>query len=87
MQQSDSYNQKTFLTPSRKSLSTIYRSFFKSNLDFADMIYGKSFYQSFKEKIEMVEYKAALVIIGTIKGTSSDRLYQELGSGFLADRR
>ena len=87
MQQSDSYNQKTFLTPSRKSLSTIYKSFFRSNLDYSDMIYDKSFYQSFKEKIEMVEYKAALVIIGTTKGTSSDRLYQELGSGFLGDRR
>ena len=32
-----------------------------------------------KEKIEMVQYKAALMIIGVIKGTSRGRLYQELG--------
>ena len=35
----------------------------------------------------MVQYKAALVITGAIKGTSRDRLYQELGLESLADRR
>ena len=35
----------------------------------------------------MVQYKPALVITGAIKGTSRDRLYQELGLEPLADRR
>ena len=35
----------------------------------------------------MVHYKAALVITGAIKGTSRDRLYQELGLESLEDRR
>ena len=35
----------------------------------------------------MFQYKAALVVTGAIKGTSRDRLYQELGLEFLADRR
>ena len=35
----------------------------------------------------MVQYKAALVINGAIKGTSRDRLYQELGVESLADRK
>ena len=35
----------------------------------------------------MVQYKAALVITGAIKGTSRDRLYQELGLESLADGR
>ena len=35
----------------------------------------------------MVQYKATLVIIGALKGTSCDKLYQELGLETLTDRR
>ena len=72
---------------SRKSLLTIYKSIVRSNLDYADIIYDKTFNESFKRKIKMVQYKAAPVITGAIKGTSRDRLYQELGLESLADRR
>ena len=47
----------------------------------------KPFNESFKRKIEMVQYKAALVITGMIKRTSHDRLYQELGLECLVDKR
>ena len=67
------------LTRSRKSLLTIYKSFVRPILDYADIIYDKTFNESFKRKIEMVQYRAALVITGAIKGTSRDRPYQELG--------
>ena len=61
---------------SRQSLLTLYKSFVKHNLDYADIIYSKSFNESFKRKIEMVQNKAALVITGAIKVTSRDRLYR-----------
>ena len=67
------------LTLSRKSLLTKNKSFVRPILDYADIIYDKTFNESFKRKIEMVQYRAALVITGAIKGTSRDRLYQELG--------
>ena len=35
----------------------------------------------------MVQYRAALVITGAFKGTSGDRLYEELGFESLANRR
>ena len=35
----------------------------------------------------MVQYNAALMITGAFKGTSRDRIYQELGLQPLADRR
>ena len=60
---------------SRKSLPTIYKSFDRSNIDFAYIIYDKPFDESFKRKIEMVQYKVALVITGAIKGTPRDRRY------------
>ena len=73
---------------SRKSLLRICKSFVRSNLDYADIIYDKPFNQSFKRKIKMVQYKAALVITtGVIKGVSRDRLYQELGLESLAERK
>ena len=69
---------------SRKILLKIYKSFVRPNLDYADIIYDKPFNESFKRKIEMVRYKAALVIAGA---TFRDRLYQELGLESFADRR
>ena len=62
---------------SRKSLLTIYKSFVRPNLDYADIIYDKPLNESFKIKIEMVQYKT--VITGATNGTSRHRLYQELG--------
>ena len=59
MQQNYRYNEKTFFNPVKK---TIYKSFARANLDYADIIYDKPIHKSFKRKIEMVQYKAALVI-------------------------
>ena len=75
------------LIMSRKSFLTIYKSFVRPNLDYTDIICDKPFNGSSKQKIEMVQYKAALEITGAIKGRSHDRLYQELGSESLAEGR
>ena len=54
-------NEKTSL--SRKYLLTIRKFLVRPNLAYADIIYDKPFSDSFKRKIEMVHYKAALVIL------------------------
>ena len=79
--------KKLSLILSRKSLLTIYKSFVRPNLDYADIIYDKSFNESLKKKIEIVQYKAALIITDAFKGTSRDKIYQEPGLESLADRR
>ena len=66
-----------FLSP--KTLLTIYKSFVRPNLDYADMIYNKPFNESFKTQIEMIQHRVVLVITGEIKGTSCHRLYQIIG--------
>ena len=66
---------------------TIYKTFVRSHLDYADFVYDKPFNDSFKEKLEKVWYSAALIITGAIKGTSRERLYQELGPESFCDRR
>ena len=79
--------KKLSLILSRKSLLTIYKSFVRPNLDYADIIYDKPLNESLKRKIEMVQYNAALIITGAFKGTSRDKIYQEFGLESLADRR
>ena len=40
-----------------------------------------------KLKYEKIQYRAALVITGAIKGTLRDSLYQQIAPESLADRR
>ena len=79
--------KKLSLTLSKNSLLTIYETFVRPILDYADMIYDKPLTESFKDALGMVQYNAALVITGAIKGTSRDRIYRELGLESLAERR
>ena len=71
----------------RKGLLTIYKSFVRPNLNYAVIIYDKPLNESLKEKVGMVQYNTALIINGAFKGTSCDKIYQELGLESLADRR
>ena len=81
------FNEKTSQFVSRKSSLTIYKSFARPNLNYADIIYDKPLNKSFKKKIELVQCNAALTITGAIKGTFRDKSYQELGLKSLGDRR
>ena len=75
------------VTLPRKALLTIYKSFVRPHLDYADILYDHPFNECFKSKIEKVQYSASLAITGAIRGTSRERLYQELGLEPLYDRR
>ena len=70
----------------RSSLLTIYKTFIRSQLDFADAIYDQACNSSFHEKLESVQYNACLAIAGAIRGTSSEKLYEELGLESLKSR-
>ena len=69
----------------RISLITIYKSFTRPHVDYGDIIYDQTFNKSFHEKIESIQYNAA--ITGAIRGTFSKKLYQELGLESLRSRR
>ena len=72
---------------SSQSLLTIYKSFVRPILDYADIIYEKPHKDSFIEKNRTGQYNACLVITGAFEGTSREPLYQELGLESLKDRR
>ena len=65
----------------------IYKAFIRPHLDYADVIYDQPHNESFCNRIESVQYNAALAITGAIRGSSRDRVYQELGLESLRDRR
>ena len=71
----------------RNSLLTIYKSFIRPLLDYADVIYDQSSNASFSKKIESVQYNVALAITGAIKVSSCEKLYQELGLEYLYQKR
>ena len=56
-------------------------------IDYGDIIYGQPQNESFCEKLEFVQYKVALAITGAIKGSSCERIYQDLGFESLKSRR
>ena len=60
-------------------LVTIYKFFVTPHLDFEDILYDQTFNNSFHEKLELIQYNAALAITGTIRSSSGEKLYQELG--------
>ena len=72
---------------SRKSLITVYKSFVRPHMDYGDIIYNQAYNASFHRKLESIQYNAALAITGAIRGTSKEKLYQELGVESLKQRR
>ena len=63
----------------RTSLITIYKSFARPHLDYGDIIYDQTFNESFHQRIESIKHNAAIAITGAIRGTSSEKFYEELG--------
>ena len=62
--------RKLNLALPRSSLLIIYKSFIRSDLDYRDIVYDQPNNSSLSEKIEFVQYNAALAITGSIKGSS-----------------
>ena len=51
------------------------------------MIYDESHNDLFHAKLESCQYKAALAMTGAMKGSSTEKFYQELGIEYLRSRR
>ena len=80
-----------------KTLNQMYKFLVRSHLDYCDIIYhepavinlppiGLSL-TMLMENVERIQYQAALAVTGTWKGSSRNKLYEELGWESLSDRR
>ena len=71
----------------RSTLLTTYKSFIRPHLDYGDIIYNQAYNVSFHQKLELLQYNACLAITGAIRGTSKEKLHEELGLESLQLRR
>ena len=80
-----------------KTLDQMYKTLVRSHLDYCDVIYhipsimhqpplGMTL-NSLMEKVEKIQYQAALAITGAWQGSSRSKMYDELGWETLSDRR
>ena len=62
----------------RGPLLTIYKSFVRPHLDYGDVIYDQHYNNSFRQKLELMQYNAFLPIVGAFKrflyGKTSSRI-------------
>ena len=80
-----------------KALDQMYKALVRSHLDYCDIIYHippsinpppqLPTFNYLMEKIERVQYQAALAVTGAWQGTNCSKLYEELGWETLSDRR
>ena len=53
-------------------------SFIRPHLDYGDAIFDQAYNKSFHESLEFLQYNASLAITRAIRGTSKQKLQQEL---------
>ena len=58
----------------REALLRIYKSFVRPNLDYGDIIFDKPNNESFKSRIESIQYKTSIAITEAVQGTSRECL-------------
>ena len=63
----------------RAALITLYKAFVRLRLDYGDILFDQAHNASFHQKLESLQYSACLAITGAIRGSSREKLYQELG--------
>ena len=68
-------------------LQSIYLTVCKTHLDYGDVVNDQPSNDAFSNKLETVQYNAALAITGAIKSKSPEKLYQELELEYLQQRR
>ena len=71
----------------RPALKTIYKAFVRPYLDYGDVIYDEGYNEAFHKILESIQYNAWLALSRTIRGSSREKLYQELGLESLQRRR
>ena len=71
----------------RTTLIMVYKAFVRPHLDYGDILYDQAFNLSLQQKLEFIQYRECLAITGTLRGTSREKIYQELGLESLQSRR
>ena len=71
----------------RLPLLKIYKLFIRPHLHYGVIIYDPAYNVSFHRKLESIQYNSALAITGAISGTSTEKLFNDLGLENLKKRK
>ena len=71
----------------RYSLVTLYKAFILPHFDHTDIIYDRPNNMNICNKIESLQYNAALAITGAIRGSSKETFFQELDFEYSSSAR
>ena len=71
----------------RRSLVTFCKPFTRSYLDYGDVDYDRASNESFHQSFESLKHSSAIAMTGAIRGTLSEKLFQELGLELIKSRR
>ena len=63
----------------------IHKAFVRFHIVYVDIIYDKPENECFKDRLEKVQYIAALAITSAIRGTLREHIYNELGLVSIAE--
>ena len=63
----------------RHSLLTIYKSFLQPHRGSGDILYDQANTKCLCQKLDTIQYNAALAVTGVFKGTSQIKFYIDLG--------
>ena len=72
---------------SRRSLATTYKSLIRPRLVFGDMAHHQASTNCSTKDFTLFNIALLLQLLGQLGGTSSEKLFQELGLGILKSRR
>ena len=64
---------------SRSTLITIYKASIRPHLDYGYILFDQTDNSSFDKKLESMQYNGCLVLTGALRGSSKEKIYQELG--------
>ena len=67
----------------RATLITKKKALIRPHLDYGDVLYDQAFSNSFKEKLESIQYNICLALTGAIRCMTKEKVYQELGLEYL----
>ena len=73
-----------------QDLDQVYKLYIRPHLDYGDIIYHRfdpEMHLEITKKLEQVQYSVALAVTGIWRGTSRQKLYEELGWETLHHRR
>ena len=71
----------------RKSLISTTKAFLRPHLNYHDVVYDKPCIEKLIDTLELIHYNATLAVTDAIRGTSKEKLFNELGLEYFKDRR